>query len=229
MNSTFPYTTAVALDSGAKKFIITKRSYWCDNTCNATATRTLAKRGLAIIGTARIVCRVGSMKRYGVRPSVCLSQHGPTAANPLLQVCWCRLGGQEMSIDCRSSGVWRANAGSASLSTYVDSWTRRSRDLRLIGIALSVGDNISKNFIKQINSDFAVLFVVCRRPSNRVTCTPKFWSFPYNNVCHLVTLDVCLEVSVMHRSDVCLSVWPIGHILKVTHQRQRRRGQRTFR
>jgi len=27
MNSTFPYTTAVALDSGAKKFIVTKRSY----------------------------------------------------------------------------------------------------------------------------------------------------------------------------------------------------------
>ena len=44
------------------------------------------------IGTACIVRGAGSMKRYGVRPFVrpsvrppaCLSQHGPTAANPLL-------------------------------------------------------------------------------------------------------------------------------------------------
>ena len=42
--------------------------------------------------------------------SVCLSQHGPTAANPLLQVCCCGLGGQEISIDC----------GSLVLSAYVD-------------------------------------------------------------------------------------------------------------
>jgi len=34
------------------------------------------------------------------RPSVCLLQHGLTAANPLLQVCCCELGGQEISIDC---------------------------------------------------------------------------------------------------------------------------------
>jgi len=34
-------------------------------------------------------------------PSVRLSQHdGRTAANPLLQVCCCAPGGQEISIDC---------------------------------------------------------------------------------------------------------------------------------
>jgi len=32
--------------------------------------------------------------------SVCLSQHGPTAANPLLRICCCGPGGQELSIDC---------------------------------------------------------------------------------------------------------------------------------
>ena len=63
------------------------------------------------------------MKRYGVRPSVCVSQQGPTAANPLLDVCCCGPGGQEISIDCCSSGVRRANAGSATLSAYAGSWT----------------------------------------------------------------------------------------------------------
>jgi len=61
------------------------------------------------------------LKRYGVRPSVCSSQYGPTAANPLLHVCCCRLGGQEISIACCSSGMRRANAGSAKLSAYVAS------------------------------------------------------------------------------------------------------------
>ena len=50
-------------------------------------------------------------------PSVCLSQHGPTAENPPLQVCCCGPGGQEMWIDCCSSSVRRA---SATLSVYVD-------------------------------------------------------------------------------------------------------------
>ena len=35
---------------------------------------------------AYIIYRAGFIKRYGVRPSVCLSQHGLTAVNPLLQV-----------------------------------------------------------------------------------------------------------------------------------------------
>jgi len=52
-----------------------------------------------------------------VRPSVCLSQHGPTAANPPLQVCCCGPGGQAMWIDCCSSSLRRA---SATLSVYVD-------------------------------------------------------------------------------------------------------------
>ena len=61
-----------------------------------------------VIPTARIVCEAKSMKRYGVRPSVCLSvrlsQHGPTTANSLLHVCCCEPGRQEISIDCWSSG-----------------------------------------------------------------------------------------------------------------------------
>jgi len=53
----------------------------------------------------------GSMKRYGVRPSV-----RPSAADLLL---WA--GGQEILIDCCSSGVRLANASSATLSAYVGS------------------------------------------------------------------------------------------------------------
>jgi len=60
-----------------------------------------------------------------VRLFACLSQRGPTTANPLLQVCCCWPGSQGMSIDCclvrSSSGVWRANAGSATLPAYVGS------------------------------------------------------------------------------------------------------------
>jgi len=46
------------------------------------------------------------MKRYGVRlcPSVLI---GPTAANPVLQVCCCVPGGQEISIDCCTVGAQR--------------------------------------------------------------------------------------------------------------------------
>jgi len=56
--------------------------------------------------------------------SVCLSQHGPTAANPLLQVCCCGAAGRRyQSIAARSglssSSVRRANAGSATSSAYV--------------------------------------------------------------------------------------------------------------
>jgi len=62
------------------------------------------------------------MKRHGVRPSVRLSapawaHSSESAAAGLLL--WA--GGQETSIDCSSSGVRRANAGSATLSAYVGS------------------------------------------------------------------------------------------------------------
>ena len=61
------------------------------------------------------------MKRYGVRPSVHLSvpawaHSSKYAAAGLLL--WAP-GGQDISIDCCSSGVRRANAGSATLSVYV--------------------------------------------------------------------------------------------------------------
>ena len=43
------------------------------------------------------------------------------SVRPLLQVCCCRPGGQEISIDCCSSGVRLVNAGSATLPAYVGS------------------------------------------------------------------------------------------------------------
>jgi len=52
-------------------------------------------------------------------PAVCLSQHESTAAKLSLQVCCCRLGGQDISTDCCSRGGRRANAGSATLSACV--------------------------------------------------------------------------------------------------------------
>jgi len=54
---------------------------------------------LLLIGITHVVCGAGSMKRHGVRPSVCVS------SNPLLQVCCCGPGGQEIAIDSCSSGV----------------------------------------------------------------------------------------------------------------------------
>jgi len=59
--------------------------------------------------------------------SICLSQQGPTAANPLLQVCCCGPGGQEISVDCCTASAQqqrRADAGSATLSAYVGCWTQ---------------------------------------------------------------------------------------------------------
>jgi len=57
-----------------------------------------------------------------VDESVCMSEHGPTAANPLLHVCCC---GPATSkpIDCCISGVQRANAGSTTFSACVRSCT----------------------------------------------------------------------------------------------------------
>jgi len=50
--------------------------------------------------------------------SLCLSKHGPTAANPLLWVCCCGPGCQE------EMSIAAAAAGSATLSAYVGSWTQ---------------------------------------------------------------------------------------------------------
>ena len=57
------------------------------------------------------------MKQYAVRPSVCLSLRGPTAAGLLLWARW------EGDID-RLLQQRRANAGSATLSAYVGSQHR---------------------------------------------------------------------------------------------------------
>jgi len=64
--------------------------------------------------------------RLFVCPSVCLSvpvrTHSSKPAAALLQVCCCGPGRQEILIDCCSSGVWRANAGSTTSSAYVGTW-----------------------------------------------------------------------------------------------------------
>ena len=75
----------------------------------------LARSSLIVIGTARIVC---------VRLSVCLSQNGLIAANPLLWVCCCELGWHQLIAAWpafSSSGVRRMNAVSATLSAYAGS------------------------------------------------------------------------------------------------------------
>ena len=73
------------------------------------------------IGTARIVCGAGSMK--SVRLFVCLSQHGHTTANPLLQSCCCGPADRRYrsTVAACSSGMRLVNAGSATLSAYVSS------------------------------------------------------------------------------------------------------------
>jgi len=60
------------------------------------------------------------MKRYGVRLSVRLSV---PFAHSLQQRAagFAVVGRREKSVECCSSGVWRANAGSAALSAYVGS------------------------------------------------------------------------------------------------------------
>jgi len=51
------------------------------------------------VGTARVVCRAGSMQLSGVRPSVCSSVPSGRCT-PLLQVCCFGPSGQEISIYC---------------------------------------------------------------------------------------------------------------------------------
>ena len=65
-----------------------------------------------------------AVKRLLLLLSVCLSQHGPTAANPLLHVCCCGPSGQEISVDCCTAGTMAqlsVKAGSVILSLYVGS------------------------------------------------------------------------------------------------------------
>ena len=54
-----------------------------------------------VIGTARLDCGAGCTVSFRL---FCLFQHGPTAANPRLQVCCCGSGGLEITIDCCTAG-----------------------------------------------------------------------------------------------------------------------------
>jgi len=68
----------------------------------------------------------GSIKRYDVRLSIRPFDRPAwaLAAHPLLQVCCCGPGGQEISIHRYTGGVQWAYAGSATLSAYVGSKTQ---------------------------------------------------------------------------------------------------------
>jgi len=59
-----------------------------------------------------------TLLRPSVRPSICLLCPS-VLSGPRKRVCCCGSGGQEISIDCCTAGVRRANAGSAALSAYV--------------------------------------------------------------------------------------------------------------
>jgi len=65
-----------------------------------------------VVGTARIVCGAGSMKRYGVRTSVCTSRctQQQTRCCRFAAVGCCGPGGQEISIDCCTAGAQPAAA-----------------------------------------------------------------------------------------------------------------------
>jgi len=78
---------------------------------------------MRVIVTAGVVCGKGSVKRYGIRPSVC----------PSMRHSFCGPGGQEILIDCCSSGVQWANAGSATLSAYVVAGRRLAVLVEYIG------------------------------------------------------------------------------------------------
>ena len=82
------------------------------------------------IGTARILRATACMHL-----SVCLSQHRPTAANPLLQFAAVGPGGQDIWICCRIIGTRRANVGSTTLSAYVGSCTAPAASNRYLLIA----------------------------------------------------------------------------------------------
>jgi len=73
--------------------------------------------------------RAGSMKWCIVHPSICLFQHGPWAANPLLHFCCWWAGDIDQFLWQR----W-TNASSASLSAYVGGWT----DLFFLQCSLAV-------------------------------------------------------------------------------------------
>jgi len=103
------------------------------NTCN-TAVRVL------LVATARTVCEAGSMQLLGVRPSVPLADAHRCCG--FTAFCFCGPGGQEISIYCCTAGgpavsssraaAWRAaaNAGSATLSADVGSWTQTCRYMK---------------------------------------------------------------------------------------------------
>jgi len=113
--------------------------------------------GFGVIGTARIVCGTASMKRYCVRPFVCTSVRLSVPAwvhssKPAAAGCYCGPGGQDISTNCCSSGMRRANAGSATLlacvvaehrlvSTCPDVKFKEKKSHQLKGDTSPTGDN----------------------------------------------------------------------------------------
>ena len=74
-------------------------------------------------------------EQASIRLSVCLSQHGPTTANPLLQVCCCGPGHQKISTDCRFAGHCHIVAIAADIQETTQDGTVCSQLSRLLAVA----------------------------------------------------------------------------------------------
>jgi len=97
-------------------------------------------------------------------PHVCLYQQVHTAANPLLQVCCCGPGGQEISIDCCTAGAQPAAAcgGRMRAVPLCPSTTGIARGVRAAHrAALASGGKRAKIVIKNSreNSDCIISYV----------------------------------------------------------------------
>jgi len=115
-------------------------------------------------GTARIVCGAGSMKRYGVRTSVCTSTQQQTRCCRFAAVGCCGPGGQEISIDCCTAGAQPAAAcgGRMRAVPLCPSTTGVARGVRAAHrAALASGGKRAKIVIKNSreNSDCIISYV----------------------------------------------------------------------
>ena len=109
--------------------------------CDARAHYLLTARVLPTsISTDRIVSGTGLYASVGLSSvrssSVCLSVPSGRRT-PLLQVCCCGPGGQEIPIACWTADARRANAGSATLSAYSAAEHRHRLTFLLSSSALS--------------------------------------------------------------------------------------------
>jgi len=119
-----------------------------------------------VVGTAHIVCGAGSMKRYGVRTSVCTSRctQQQTRCCRFAAVGCCGPGGQEISIDCCTAGAQpeAACGGRMRAVPLCPSTTGVARGVRAAHrAALASGGKRAKIVIKNSreNSDCIISYV----------------------------------------------------------------------